>query len=168
MYAEPKATASPDVIAGKEAYKAFTKTILLDENMRAQGTTPEARKFRGVLGELRNGLISTDNWEFLKTRLESGLSIAERGSFADTLYLYSTKIAVQAYNEKRLRALGKPVIKIHADNSALEFKKVDSDDAGHLENELLLSKDVRVMLTYNLSVSQGLVNGTIGTVSQIL
>ena len=59
--------------------------------------------------------------------------------------------------------------KIHAQNSSEECKKVNPNDAGYLENELLLSHGFRVMLTHNLDVTdgEGLLNGTMGTVQHI-
>lgn len=168
MYSTPKPKANAEVHAGKVGYNAFTKTILLDENMRAQGTIPEAIQFRNVLGELRNGPLSLPSWTFLTARLESKLSDSERASFDGALHLYIKKREVNVYNEKRLRSLGNPVIKIHALNSSDKCKKVDADDAGHLENELLLSKEARVMLTYNFNIAEGLVNGTMGTVQSVL
>ena len=75
---------------------------------------------------------------------------------------------VSRFNLQRLADLRQPLLKIEAVNRGTGAKDTDADDAGRLENELLLCRDARVMLTYDRSVSEGLVNGTMGTVSTFL
>ena len=157
-----------EVVAGKESYYAFNRTVELTEVTRQQGNSPEAVQFRDTLNQLRNGPISRLNWQFLSLRLEGRLTPAEQATFKDALRLFPKRQLVKDHNAAKIRSLNKPVLKIKALNSSPAVTKVDSEDAGHLENELRLCKDGRVMLTYNLNVKDGLVNGSMGKVYTII
>lgn len=71
------------------------------------------------------------------------------------------------YNIQRLRANGEPVATIKAIHSGPNAAKASSDEASGLEPVLSIAHGARVMLTFNLWVNTGLVNGAMRTVVAI-
>ena len=79
--------------------------------------------------------------------------------FKDALRLHATLEVVVEHNISQLHVLGQPVATIKAVHSGPNASK---NDVGGLEAALCLSKGARVMLTSNLWVDVGLVNGCNG------
>ena len=75
---------------------------------------------------------------------------------------------MREYNWTRLQEFSKPVIKIQAKNIGKGAKDASWEDAGRLDQELLLSHGARVMLTWNRWTSEGLVNGAMGTLYDLI
>jgi len=76
---------------------------------------------------------------------------------------------VDRINLNKLRLINQPVAKIHAIHTGgSEASRADSNTAKGLEAELLLSRNARVMLIANIWISAGLINGAMGTITDIL
>ena len=156
------------LLAGKVAYAAFNRTIVLEELMRQQGQTEQDCLFRETLDQLRSGPISVNNWQFLVSRTRDRLSFEEWRSFDDAVRLYHTRAEVHAYNTNRLVSLQIPVMRVEADSIGKGAAQVSEQDAGGLASTLFLARGARVMISRNICTEKGLVNGVMGTVHSII
>ena len=79
-----------------------------------------------------------------------------------SLHLFPTVEAVVEHNINGLRAGDHPIAIIKAVHTGQNAEKTSPDDASGLEPVICLAKGARVMLTANLCVEVGLVNGAMG------
>ena len=143
----------------------FDRAVVLDQVMRQAGQDADQKLFRDLLYRLRNGQSTLDDWRHLMRQ-----TCAELGDitpFNGALRLFPSTAAVSEYNVDKLRASGQPVAMIKAVHTGPGASKASSDDAGGLESVVCIAQGARVMLTANLWVNVGLVNGAIGSVAAI-
>jgi hypothetical protein len=73
------------------------------------------------------------------------------------------------YNHSKLRDLNVPVVNVVASHTGhAKAAEVSTEEAGNLQPVLSLSINAKVMLTENIWVTQGLVNGCISIVCDIV
>jgi len=146
----------------------FDRTIILDPVMRQQGEDERSMRFRDLLTGLREGTIAPDGFELLSSRFRSELGVVERARFDGALRIYARKQQVARCNIDTLETNAQPAIKIVAKHNCPAARRGTDDDAEGLVAEIYLSIGARIMLTCNLPTRFGLVNGTMGTLIDIV
>ncbi len=91
----------------------------------------------------------------------------ERFGGEDVTYLFTTNKEVLQHNMKCLQHLNAPIALIEAVHSG-KGKAMSADAFMGLQVSLYLAIGARVLLTLNLSHGAGLVNGSVGSVMDII
>ena len=128
--------------------------------------------FAQLLNHVRTASCSKDDIALLKSR---EISPDMDNYPMDILHVYSTHKLVDEHNQKMLSKIHETVHTVKAidskkdKNSRIDIKFPDKvSETGGLETSLKIAVGCRVMLTYNLDVTDGLANGATGTVSHIV
>lgn len=146
----------------------------LDDIMRQKDDTD----FADMLCRIRTGTHTAEDINMLRSR---EVDTADECYPDDALHVYAMNVDVDRRNEKKLSSLApndEQRVSINASDDKTDstgqvnfegtpVSRKRSETAG-LHTILVVAVGARVMLTYNVDTSDGLVNGVIGTVDAII
>lgn len=150
----------------------FFKYFELTEIMRQKDET----QFITFLNNLADGAMEQQDIQLFENRVvQSDTSVP-----AEAIRLYHTNKDVDAYNSKRISefpgaecvvtakdSVGKNVPKRISDRALKSLLKSNIHDQGNLPTELRLKIGIKYMLSVNMDITDGLVNGACGTLKYI-
>ncbi|GLJ34340.1 hypothetical protein SUGI_0690510 [Cryptomeria japonica] len=115
--------------------------------------------FMKMLNEFRRGICSPESIDMLRPCL--GRPELDDGMLFTKLYPH--RLDVTRENEQKLRELEKEMFTFYAEDSGHEYA-ISRLDSTPVVKELSLCIGAQVMLTYNINIKNGLVNGRKGVV----
>lgn len=154
-------------------YQQFNKFIRLQINMRQAGESNDQRCFREILTYARNATWTLADWTTLQKRVLGALDNIEKVLFSGAVALMSTRKEVKIFNARKILEMDMPVYRCVAKHNVLPsimsaVKKLPSESGGDSYPYLLLGIGVRLMITKNLWLQAGIVNGSMGTLKGIV
>jgi ATP-dependent exoDNAse (exonuclease V) alpha subunit len=160
---------NPSANEGHLTYRSFQHCQILSINQRLlAGQSAEQQIFRGILDRISRGLSTQEDWCKLSSRFEMAVSVEDRQTFDTAVQLEPTREKVKLNNITKLMRLHQPIAKIAARHNNSTARLATEDLAQGLSPVLYLAVGSRVMLKSNLWVQQGLVNGAVGNIVDIV
>ena len=147
---------------------------LLCARARGQASSAEEElllsRFKEVQLRMRDGEVTDEDWEWLHEHCSFGKRVHDmQGPNVFRLVLSQKQRDDQnaARLEQEIEEKRCPHMKVEAVNSHRAIAEMD-DDVVEIPNELYLCLGARVLITKNLSIKMGIVNGTLGVVHDIV
>ena len=150
---------------GHQIYMKIQSVTWLTHVRRQKG------EFREVLGRLRDGKNTEADWLYLNTHCAlENFSPEKRLTFnsSETTWIYETNIECHKKNCQQLLHLRMPVCCIEAEHDSSSSARKSTEQCRRLASKLYLATGAKIMLLWNICTSKGLVNGSIGTLVDII
>ena len=165
-------SSSPASLHGSLVWKEFNSAVFLSKIVRQD----ESQEYlKNVLMSLRDYSTTLEQAVWLQQfqwdniRIKYGSHILSRMN-DQGLFVFPTHDLEWEHNKNQLLAANTshPIARINAQNQGAHSKGSQSDAAGGLLASLFLCKTSKVMLTSNLDVKNGLFNGSVGEIIDII
>lgn len=160
-----------------ELFDCFAWVVRLSVQQRQ---APAQHAFKDLTMAIRDGCPTPAHLQLLRSRQrERGATFEPPPPHAsDVVHLFATNDRVDAWNTDALyQVAGRgqpagapthPIARCHATHTPVGSNpRAAADKAGGLHTDIYLCVGARIMITRNICVALGLVNGTIGTVLDI-
>ena len=128
----------------------------------------EDGEYADILNRIRFGMCTEMDIELLKARNSVSLPV-------EAVHLFATNVEVNHYNERRLNEMKEAAVELSAVNihpTITSYEPHVSRNGTVHDTPLLavvkLKKNARVIITYNVDISDGIVNGSLGTVREFV
>ena len=162
LYSPPSTAASENGCLSRDGsalYRLFNQSFRLRVVHRQGGDSPDQVTFRNLLFHASRGGLTEEEWRLLNSRSERKLSLETRQLFEDSICLYTTRNDVHDINIAELQALDRPCARIIArHDGGAAAAKAPADEAGGLENHIILAKGAKVMITRNIWQTEGVLS----------
>lgn len=143
---------------GLHLYRQFKDIKFFDECVRQKNDN----EFQGFLHRFRYKKLTSDDIERLRSRRQSQLDEAEVDLFKDAIRLFATNKKVDNYNKNKILTLNKPVFACVLEEDDEDFRR------DKIPRKLYIAPGLPVLLRRNICIPLGLVNGSIGVITQVL
>ena len=176
MYNKDKCIKQLDA-AGYGEFQIFKDAVELKIVVRQsnENNDPLQAQFMDLLPRCKTGDVTCEDYDTLMKRFRSSMTNEDINQFKNAAHLFSTNDQVNKCNHERLQTVidphtnrRAPVTLIKAFNSNSRARRISADHFCGLENSLFLAVGAEVVLTKNLWINAGLVNGAKGTVRAIV
>lgn len=117
---------------------------------------------------MAKGSCSEQHYKLFYKRFKKCIKNEDLQTFQDAVHIFAIRQSAKTFNGKKLLDLHCPIAKIPARHNNATAVNGSAENACGLEPVLYLSKGARVVLRANVWVKAGLVNGSTGSIIDIV